>query len=120
MLELIWEGFLKGGLFIRANLRGANLREANLEEADLEEAYLGGAYLGGAYLRGAKNGTPIESQSVAIRLMLMKINISAEVFVTLYNGICWEDARKKIKLTKKLRGQIKKTWPELIEKFEEK
>ena len=110
MLELIWEGFLKGGLFIRASLRGANLGGANLRGADLR----------GADLRGAKNGTPIESQSVAIRLMLMKINISAEVFVTLYNGICWEDARKKIKLTKKLRGQIKKTWPELIEKFEEK
>lgn len=49
---------LRGGIFIRAqlrraDLRGADLSEANLSFANLEEAYLNGALLTRADLRGA-------------------------------------------------------------------
>ena len=91
--------------------------EADSWKIAAEMAVKSGANLGGANLREAKQGIPIESQSVAIRLNLLGISLPAEIFTFLYGGICWEQA-KNLKISRTLRSQIKKVWPELIKKFE--
>ena len=105
-----------------AHLEGAHLKGANLERANLKGANLGGANLGGADLsrvdlRGAKHGIPVESHSVAIRLMLMGVMFPANVFKEFYNGVCWNEI-VKMKFSLSLLKKVGAVWPELVEELE--